>query len=212
LGALGYVNAVYELKKQLFTMALPDPDIIYVTLGSTGTVAGIAAAAQVIGLKSKIIPVRVMETPARSARLLCNLINATGMYLREMDQTFSFKEASLIGTQVMIPGVVVEINHACMGEDYAMVTSQAAKSIQILYAATGIKLEATYTGKTFAALVEDAKKGQLKNKNVLFWNTFSYGSYEEFTSQVTVERACSVLPQELHHYLTDALQPLDQGI
>ena len=37
----------------------------------------------------------------------------------------------------------------------------------------GIKLDGTYTGKTFAALLNDANSGALREKTVLFWNTLN---------------------------------------
>ncbi len=214
LGSIGYVNAVFELKKQIEEMGIKEPDVIYITLGSCGTAAGVLAGANAAGLKSKIIPVRISFTPEYKAKFLCDLVNKTGKYLKEVDDSFYFETAQLFnnGTQVAIPGLDIEINHDCVGDGYAAVTPKAADAISLLYCATGKKLESTYTGKTLSALIDDANKGILKDKTVLFWNTYSYGLFEEFTSQVSDEQLRKNLPPEFIHYLTDSLQPNDPGI
>jgi D-cysteine desulfhydrase len=214
LGSIGYVNAVFELKKQMEEMGIKEPDVIYITLGSTGTAAGVLAGANAAGLKSKIIPVRISYTPEYKTKFLCDLVNKTGKYLKEVDETFDFAEAQLRqgGIQLVIPGINIEINHDCVGGGYAAVTPKAADAISLLYHATGNKLEATYTGKTLSALIDDADNGILKGKTILFWNTFSYGAFEEFTSQVSDEQLRKNLPLEFIHYLTYQLQPNDPGI
>lgn len=210
LGVLGYINAVFELKKQLKDMGLKDPDVVYVTLGSTGTAAGIIIGAAIAGLKSKIIPVRISYTPEYKSKFLGDLINKTYAYIKTIDDKCPVQQVKLIGTQIEYPGLEVEINHDYVGDGYAAITEKAAAAISLFYNATGKKLEPTYTGKTLSALVDDARKGLLKDKMVLFWNTFSYGTFEELINQVSDEKIKSCIPQEFMHYLTDPLQPNEQ--
>ena len=63
LGCLGYMNAAFELKKQITEGLLPEPDYIYIPLGSTGTAAGLILGVKLAGLKSKIIPVAIRAYP-----------------------------------------------------------------------------------------------------------------------------------------------------
>ena len=212
LGSIGFVNAVFEFKKQLEDMRLADPDIIYVTLGSAGTAAGLLVGASAAGLKSKIVIVRISYNPDYKPEWLAKLVNETGDYLKAIDNSFYCEKAELMGAQIRIPQLDVEIRYDCAGQGYAAVTPQAADAISLLYCATGKKLEPTYTGKTLASLVADAQNGILKDKVVLFWNTFSYGKFEELTSSITDQEMISFLPPELTHYLTDPLQMYDQGV
>ena len=210
LGDLGYVSAMFELQDQIKAGVLPEPDIIYISLGTTGTAAGAILGAMGAGIKSKIIPVRISWTPEYKINLLISRINETGTWLKALDPTFPFVPAT--------PETVsIENNFAGGTYSYALATPEAANAIDAFYQETekvlghGIKLEPTYTSKTLSAILGHEAQGILKDKTVLFWNTFSYGTFEEFTSSMTQEQLLKILPVQLHHYLTDQLQPLDRG-
>jgi len=59
-----------------------------------------------------------------------------------------------------------------------------------------ITLEPTYTGKTMAALVGNAKKEKLKlkHKTILFWNTYNSRDFSEILKSMDYHD----LPKELH--------------
>ena len=59
-----------------------------------------------------------------------------------------------------------------------------------------ITLEGTYSAKAFAALLADAKDGLLKNKVVLFWNTFCGDDFSSLTDAIDYHE----LPAELQKY------------
>ena len=63
LGAMGYVDATRELAEQIRNGEMPKPDIVIVTLGSGGTVAGIAAGLVAEGIDAKVIGILVAEPP-----------------------------------------------------------------------------------------------------------------------------------------------------
>jgi hypothetical protein len=48
----------------------------------------------------------------------------------------------------------------------------------------------------------------MKNKTVLFWNTFCYGTFEDTTRNV----AYKDLPKSLHIYFEEDVQLLDSGL
>ncbi|HVT36558.1 MAG TPA: pyridoxal-phosphate dependent enzyme, partial [Nevskiaceae bacterium] len=54
LGALGYVNAAYELKAQIDARAVPAPQAIYLPISSMGSVAGLVAGLALAGLDVQI--------------------------------------------------------------------------------------------------------------------------------------------------------------
>lgn len=198
LGSIGFVNAAFELKQQINAGILPKPDIIYITLGSAGMAAGLMIGLKAAGLACSVIPVRVSMTPDYKEQVLLQMLETTTEYLQQLDRTFPKHEF----TQKDL-----NIEHNFAGQNYAHITQEAAEAITLLHATEGIKLEGTYTGKTFAALIAHAKAHKLQNKTVLFWNSFSAGSYAHLTNQVSYKQ----LPSELHYYFTSALQPLDQG-
>ncbi|KKQ10883.1 MAG: D-cysteine desulfhydrase [candidate division TM6 bacterium GW2011_GWF2_36_6] len=53
VGAVGFVNAAFELKEQIDQKIVPEPDYIYVTLGSAGTAAGFILGCKAAGPKIK---------------------------------------------------------------------------------------------------------------------------------------------------------------
>ncbi|MBW1897036.1 MAG: hypothetical protein JRI47_08245 [Deltaproteobacteria bacterium] len=70
----------------------------------------------------------------------------------------------------------------------------------------GIKLEGTYTGKALAALIRDVDKADLKDKVVLFWDTYNTRDFSDAIVSVDYQR----LPRCFHHYFEEAVQPLDR--
>jgi D-cysteine desulfhydrase len=63
------------------------------------------------------------------------------------------------------------IAHGYVGGGYAVPTAKAAHAAKVFEERTGVVLETTYTGKAFAAIVDDAPA--LARKVVLFWNTYN---------------------------------------
>ena len=68
-----------------------------------------------------------------------------------------------------------------------------------------VKLDGTYSGKAFAALLQDADSGRLTGKNVLFWDTYN--------SRAPAAEAMALdyhdLPEPFHYYFEQPLQLLD---
>ena len=213
LGAVGFINAMFELRNQINQKIIKEPDVLYVTLGSSGMAAGI-----IIGAKCKIIPVRISYTPEFKTNLVLNLIKQTEKVLHDLDSKFNYieipKDVKTIAQQMeyLQKEYNAFITHDMAGEDYALTTKSAAEAIDIFEKELHFKLEGTYTGKAASALVRDARNGLHKNNVVLFWNSFNYGSFENLTSQVSLEKITITLPIELHHYFTDQLQAFDKGV
>ena len=57
VGALGYVNAAFELKEQIERGILPKPDYVYLPIGSSGTAAGLLLGFVLAGIDVKIVAV-----------------------------------------------------------------------------------------------------------------------------------------------------------
>ncbi len=159
-GSLGYVDGALELVEQIERGELPPPDVIYVALGSCGTVAGLFAGLRG-RLRTEIRAVRVVD------RLVCN---------RTVLNRLTAATLKFIGApsraQLTDESPTIAIDHRFFGRAYGRPTAEGDEAVADA-AKMGIRLETTYTGKAFAALVVDAKSGRLKGKRVLFWNTFS---------------------------------------
>ncbi len=198
IGSIGFVNAVFELKEQIDQGLMPEPDYIYVTLGSSGTAAGIALGLKLARLKSILVPVRISGESDEKKKVFTNLFNQTNELLNKLDSTCSI---------IKLPEEIL-INNDFAGEEYALITTQARNAIKQLFEAEDIKLEGTYTGKTFAALLNDIKnKKELQNKTILFWDTFCSGNFSEITKNVDYKQ----LPKEMYFYFEQEVQELDLG-
>lgn len=165
LGAVGFVNAAFELGAQINAGLLPTPDYIYVAAGSFGTAAGLAVGLKAAGIASRIIAVCVEpeDTPGSVEEHINLLFKQTNELLHNRDQTFP-----LFGDVADN----VTVLHGFGGTCYGVVTQEATDALHDAQEYENVILDGTYTGKAFAALVAHAQAGMLTNKNVLFWNTF----------------------------------------
>lgn len=164
-GAIGYVNAALELEEQVRAGELPEPDFIFVAVGSNGTMAGLEAGLRLTGLRTKVIGVRVSDQVQIKAESIAKLANDT---------------LSLLGRHepevASAPRVVAEdvtIWHGYLGQGYAYPTPEAKRAIGLMAEDEGIKLEFVYTGKTLAALIDAVGRPEFQDKRILFWNTYN---------------------------------------
>jgi 1-aminocyclopropane-1-carboxylate deaminase/D-cysteine desulfhydrase-like pyridoxal-dependent ACC family enzyme len=68
--AIGYVNAMIELKQQIDQGLIPEPDYIFVTAGTGGTMAGIHFGAKMLGLKTGSVTSRLTRARQKLRALL----------------------------------------------------------------------------------------------------------------------------------------------
>jgi D-cysteine desulfhydrase len=188
-GAVGYVEAAFELKKQIDAGNIPLPNRIYVTLGSGGTAAGLLLGLKAVGVPTKVHA--VLEMPEAIAGTmeakLKKLYDDTNQLLRAYDPSFPACTLTKADYEVVTD---------CGGEGYGIITPQAAEAIELLGRTEGVTLEGTYTGKCFSALVRDVRSGACDNQVVLFWNTFCGEDFSHITSRVDYKE----LPVILHRY------------
>ncbi|MBU1008074.1 pyridoxal-phosphate dependent enzyme [Candidatus Dependentiae bacterium] len=203
IGFLGYMNAAIELKEQIARGELPEPDYIYVPLGSAGTAGGLILGAQLAGLKCKVIPVAISGLGGsayyRTERLAERINEAIDFFVK-LDPTFPIKN--------VLPS---ELEHRenFANYVYAEVIEDVSKELRKLFDFEGIKLEGTYTGKALAVMLSDiAGDESLRNKNILFWNTFCYGTFEDVTKKISYKD----LPKGLHKYFEEDVQKYDGGL
>ena len=182
LGNVGFVNAAFELKEQIDRGLMPVPDTIYMAAGTMGSAAGLIVGLRAVGLRTRVVAVKTTfwVTDAR----LRGQILLTARYLRSIDESFP-----LVGFGFNDHS----IEHGQYGFAHAHPTKEATLAIELVREHAGIQLDRTYTGKAFAALIDDAPK--LSRKVVLFWN-----SYDPRRIPVG-DVAASDLPPKLQRYL-----------
>jgi D-cysteine desulfhydrase len=197
LGVAGYVNAALELRDQVKSHLIPEPDRIYVPLGSMGTAVGLALGLKAAGLKTQVAAVRVIEDKWSSARALAALFAKSAALLRRLDPTFP---------RVTLPESNLVIDNGRLGPGYAHFTEKGVEAARLMRARAGIVMNGAYSAKAFSAILADAERPSLKGQVVLFWNTYNSRDLSIFTSDIDYRE----LPESFHHYFEDTIQPLDK--
>ncbi len=186
-GIMGFVNAALELKEQVDAGLLPEPDLIYSAVGTMGTVIGLRIGIHAAGMRTEVVPVRVIDETSANVEKYVNLFRRTCSFLKNNDPSFTLP---LIGMND------VKLRHDFFGEEYGKSTPQGMEAITLMREHEDLMLEGTYTGKALACLVDDARRGKLKGKTVLFWDTYNGNDFTDMISNLDYHK----LPSEFYPY------------
>ena len=174
LGTLGYLHAVRELLEQMRAGEVAEPDVIVVPVASGGTAGGLLAGVLREGLRSKVLGVLVADPARRVSRALV------------LGQAWSATRRDLGAAGLVRLASRLVIDDRWQGAGYSWPTDLGTAAMRSA-AAHGIGLEATYTAKAFAAVLEllgasgfttSAQRPLIEGRNgeplrVLYWHTFS---------------------------------------
>jgi D-cysteine desulfhydrase len=196
LGTLGMFGAVLEVQEQIDQGLLPEPDAVYVPLGSCGTAAGIALGAKALGWKTRVRAIRVSERKGADFRTARALFDGAARKLKRLLPSFP---------DVALSREDLDVDEDYLGDGYAHFTKKGMEAVRRIAKSDGIRLEGTYTGKALAALIDDADAGRLKDKAVLFWNTYNSVDFGDKIEGRDFRR----LPKAYHAYFTNDDQPLE---
>lgn len=188
LANAGFVNAAFELKDQVDAGVMPEPDYLYVAMGSMGSAVGLSLGLKAAGMKTQVIAVQASSSSASGEAMMIKMFKASDDYLRSLDD--SFPELTLTRQEAVIL-------HGYLGGGYAQPTPKGLVAAKVFTAHTGVELDSTYTGKAFAAVIDDARR-KMKGKVVLFWDT--YNSRKIDLGEARYEE----LPAPLHGYFLRA--------
>jgi D-cysteine desulfhydrase len=164
LGCLGYVEAALELAEQVRAAEIPEPDSIFVPLGSGGTVAGLLLGLKLAGLRSRVVGVLVTDLLPPSERKLFAIARACWRRMRRAEPSVPDVELRPEDLTI-VPGFV--------GRGYGVPTEEARQALRAVEGSEGIRLETTYTGKCMAALLRLSEEEPYRGQKLLFWNTYS---------------------------------------
>ncbi len=158
VAALGLVRAGLELGRQVHAGILPEPQRIYLSLGSGGTAAGLLVGLALAGLATHVYAVLAVE-PVFAPRLrLASLVRSI--------------EKRLAADGLVVPPVDLRRLHldaSQVGPGYGVATP-ASRAMRQQLLALGVAAEDVYTGKAWAALAVDAQIAVDKGPWLL-WNT-----------------------------------------
>ncbi len=196
LGIVGFVNAVFELKQQIERGELPEPEVIYVAAGSMGTAVGLALGTQLAGMKTRIQAVRV------TGERFTNLERGRKLY-QSTNELLHYNDPGV--PLVPFPESTFEVRHDFYGDNYALYTPAGMEAVKLTHELEGLRLEGTYSGKAMACLISDARAGRITGR-ALFWNTYNSVDFHPDIAGADYHD----LPQALHRYFEEAVQPLDE--
>lgn len=156
LGALGYVEAMREVRRQLDTgLAGGAPfDAIVHACGSGGTAAGVALGASKYGVATEVRPMAVCDDAATFDAIIRRII----------DDARS-RDASLDAPAKLL------VDDRAKGPAYAVSTPEQRARIVEAARLSGLVLDPVYTGKAFSGLWDQCESGDLGGKRVLFLHT-----------------------------------------
>lgn len=166
---LGFVNAILELKNQHKNGELPIPDYIFCPLGSGGTAAGISIGLTLIDWPTKVIAVRIVDFVVANKLTLRHLIRKTLRLLKRSGVSLPNRNW----------GHNLCIEHNYFGKGYSQPTDLGEQSIELFKDHENQLLDSTYTGKTFAPIINLSKDALFKNNHILFWQTLNSRSLDD---------------------------------
>jgi 1-aminocyclopropane-1-carboxylate deaminase/D-cysteine desulfhydrase-like pyridoxal-dependent ACC family enzyme len=181
-GVIGYVEGGIELANQFLVSKGLEPDVIFLPLGSGGTLAGVALGLAAAGVMTKIVAVRVSPKGLVRRAWLHALVRGACERLRGLDDRFP--------NVADIAMANVEIDETQLGGGYGVPTGSGREAGRLAREVAGLPLDATYTEKTFAALIaaaRDARRGQ----RLLYLHTLSSAPTEPLA------RGASPLPSRV---------------
>ncbi|MBW2453423.1 MAG: D-cysteine desulfhydrase family protein [Deltaproteobacteria bacterium] len=156
LGALGYVEAMAEVRRQLDDgLAGGQPfDLIVHACGSGGTAAGVALGASQYGVAAAVRAMAVCNDAAYFERTIGTIIEECRSLAPELGAPANWS-----------------VDASAKGPAYAVSTPpQRARMIEAARQ-SGLLFDPVYTGKAFFGLWEQCESGSLAGKRVLFIHT-----------------------------------------
>jgi L-cysteate sulfo-lyase len=166
VGALGYVNAAFELVSQAASCGLKIDYLVHAT-GSAGTQAGLVAGLHAINSDIKLLGIGTRAPKEKQEAMVHDLACRTAEHMRMRGG---------------VPRESVMANCDYVGSGYGMPTPGMLEAVEMLARTEGLLLDPVYSGKGMAGLIDLVRKGYFQPKdNVVFLHTggsvalFGYG-------------------------------------
>ncbi|HWL24322.1 MAG TPA: D-cysteine desulfhydrase [Ureibacillus sp.] len=155
IGVLGYVRCAEEMVSQCNDLQITFKDVI-VASGSAGTHAGLALGFYRAHAPFKVKGINVSRPNDTQQPKVEDLLQSTAKFL-EMEN---------------VPTNLIECYDEYVGGGYTIPTDEMIEAVKLLARTEGILLDAVYTGKVMAGLIDFIRKGNYtKEDAVLFVHT-----------------------------------------
>lgn len=158
-GALGYVNAVKELKEQLITHNY-NIDYIFFASSSGGTQAGLMLGMDLFDLNAELIPISIDKAETYGVpteEYILDLLN-NGSEILNINKDYQLNDIKFVR----------DYDKA----GYGVMTENERSAILKLAKTEGIILDPVYTGRAFNGLLDCLENRRIKtDSDVLFWHT-----------------------------------------
>ncbi len=156
LGAVAYVDAYVELRKQMKSFK-EDLDYIVLASGSGGTQAGLLAGAHLCGDSTRIMGISVSEDRDSFSqdikKVSDDVVDCLGLKTDFRDED-----------------IIVFDDYRAGG--YGELNKEVSEALRLMAVTEGIFIDPIYTGKAVAALIDLIQKSRFKKgDNVLFLHT-----------------------------------------
>ena len=194
VGAIGFINAGLELAEQIKKGDIPEPDKIFIAVGSMGMVIGLFIGLELAGLKTKIMGISVSDIKYNSSKQLRNLTRKTLKRLRKIDKSIPDVSKRLFER--------LYIDRTFFGGEYGRSTYEGLEAIEIAKN-DGIELDPVYTGKAFSAMVDYCRKNpNAKNETILYWHSKNSVDLSSIYNSVNYKD----LPKEFHQFFDGTVE------
>ncbi|WP_346770898.1 pyridoxal-phosphate dependent enzyme [Bradyrhizobium sp. CW11] len=186
LSVLGHMNAIAELAQFLSAAQAwsAPPDVIFVAMGSGSTVLGLLLGVHLMGWKTKVVGVADQDK-SYLTRWLVNrqpsLPFVEGNVAKLARSTVQWLQ------QIRFPGISPDVLRVMQDEIFVPDSTSWQPGYGLVEAAdvawaneleeAGLILDPVFTLKAWRSLLTMSKAGALKNKKVLFWNTYNSFDY-----------------------------------
>jgi D-cysteine desulfhydrase len=160
VGALGYVEAAFEIAAQVEDGSLPEPAHVVVPVGTGGTAAGLALGFQLAGLRSRVLGVVVNDQLRLDAPVFVRLAQRTAKLLER-------RGADL--PQLRLEPDMLDLTRDQIGAGYGHRTEEASRAAD-LATKEQLSLDPVYTAKAMAGLLALREERRL-GEPVLFVHT-----------------------------------------
>ncbi|WP_026973179.1 D-cysteine desulfhydrase family protein [Aliagarivorans marinus] len=156
IGALGFVDAIHELDKQ---MAEALPSHVVFASSSAGTHAGMLVGRAQLGHDYQLLGINIDKQPGE-------------LPFDERIYQLTQQTSELLATTTTIKRADLHLLDDYLGEGYGVVGDAEREAISLCARYEGILLDPVYTGRAMAGLIDLIRQGRLNQQHrVLFWHT-----------------------------------------
>lgn len=154
-GALGYVNAAFELVSQANDRGLVIDRLVHAT-GSSGTQAGLVTGLSAMNAQIPVLGIGTRAPQPKQEQMVFDLATRT---------------AEKLNCANVVKREDVVANTDYVGEGYGLPTESGIEAIKMFAELEGILLDPCYSAKGAAGLIDLARKGEFKDQRVVFLHT-----------------------------------------